>query len=307
MSGEKFNRAFLLKYEIPAKIAGTYETISMESPLTCEFQVTRANLARENTANFTIYNLNSSTRSKVVKDIWDVTTRFPVQFFAGYQPNINDILPMLFNGTSRRAYSYRQGSDFRTVIDCFDGLSSFSTPNISVPIAKGTSQTETIKKVAKALDGVKTVTVGNKFETYAKRAMAIIGNPMDILQELTKNNFYIDSGNAYALDTSEVIPGDIKIINADNGLIGTPRKSDTLVEVEMLFEPRIKPSQLIELESITEWQFNGTYKVTGVQHRGVISDAVSGDLRTKITMQKITNPTIIYDFSYNRFNPRGLA
>jgi len=122
-----------------------------------------------------------------------------------------------------------------------------------------------------------------------------MGNSMDALTQITQNQAYIDSGSLYALDNSEVLAGDIKLINADNGLLGTPKKQQTLVEVEMLFEPRIKPSQLIELQSSTDTRFNGTYKITGFTHRGVISGAIGGDCRTNITMQQVNFTSLVAD------------
>lgn len=298
MSDRKFNRSFILKAETPNN-----EFIEIKSPFTLEFSITRNNLAASNEATFTIYNLGSDTRAKLVKDVWDYnpSNMRAVQLFAGYAENIGDLIPRCFNGTIKRAYSQRQGSDFKTVIEAYDGFPSSATQMVSMTVAPGEMQAVTIAKIANSLKGVDKVTIGSKFTDFAKRATAILGNPMEALNTITKGNFYIDNASAYAIDKTEVIDGEIRLINADNGLIGTPKKADMSVEVEMLFEPRIKPSQLIELQSLTDDRFNGVYKVTGLIHRGIISGAIGGDCRTVLTMMYQKNTTVVFDQATNEY------
>jgi hypothetical protein len=274
--------------------------IEITSPLTVEFSITRHNLAKSNEATFTIYNLNKDTRAKLVKDAMDYNigdNRRAIQFFAGYAESKEDLLPRCFNGTIRRAYSYRQGSEFRTVIEAFDGLPSFNTQMVTANINPGETQAMAIAKIAKSLDGVDKVTIGTKFTDIAKRYMAILGSPQDVLSDLTKDSFYVDDGSVYALDKTEGIEGEIRLIDVDNGLLGTPKKANIVVEVEMLFESRIKPSQLIELKSETDEHFNGVYQVTGIIHRGTISGAIGGDCRTILTMMYQKDYKVVLDFS----------
>jgi hypothetical protein len=296
MSDRKFNRSFILRSE--TTVSNTF--IEILPPFTVEFSITRHNLAKSNEATFTIYNLNKDNRAKLVKDAMDYNlaeNRLAIQFFAGYAEKIGDLIPRCFNGTIRRAYSHRQGTEFRTVIEAFDGFPSFNTQMITANINPGETQAAAIAKIAKSLDGVEKVTIGTKFTDIAKRYTAILGSPQDVLADLTKDRFYIDDGSAYALDSTETIQGDIRLIDVDNGLLGTPKKANIVVEVEMLFEPRIKPSQLIELKSKTDEHFNGLYQVTGVIHRGTISGAIGGDCRTILTMMLQKNYKVILDLA----------
>jgi hypothetical protein len=52
----------------------------------------------------------------------------------------------------------------------------------------------------------------------------------------------------------------------------------------MIFEPRFLIGQALALESFTEKNFNGVYKVIGVKHKGVISDSVCGNAITSVTL-----------------------
>jgi hypothetical protein len=70
---------------------------------------------------------------------------------------------------------------------------------------------------------------------------------------------------------------------------------ETFIELDMLFEPRIKPSQLLELDSLTEKRFNGYYKVVGITHKGTISGATSGSCTTTLQMITIKEANVIMD------------
>jgi hypothetical protein len=283
----KFNRQYVLKIE-----TGPNEYVeinSKDSPLTLEFTIVRNNLAAANTATLVVHNLSPSNRAKIVKDICDINfeTQRAVQLFAGYNDGETAILPLVFNGIIRRAYSERNMVDFVTQIEASDSQAAMVTGNVSVTLPPGLKTSDLIEKLVKLLPGVESSTIGKKFIEGTKRATPVVGNPMQILNQLTNNGLYFENQNAYALDQFEVILGDVRLINYDNGLLGTPRKMETLVDIEMLFEPRIKPSQLIQLYSDTAERFDGLYKVTAITHRGVISGAVGGDCRTNLSLQQL--------------------
>lgn len=307
MSGNKINRAFLMKIET---IDGSI--VQIDSPLTVEFSVIRNNLAKANTANFTIYNLNSNTRSKIVKDVVNTKLILAMEFYAGYEENVGDILPLCFKGNVLKSYSFRAGSDFKTIIEAFDGLPTSSVKDISLSFPKGTNVETQIKAIAqeitkegKSIDaatkGKTTIGYEAKFKKIATKAVSILGNPIEQLQQLTDDAFSIDSGNIYVLGQNEVVLGDFKKISYQNGLIGTPKKSEAYVEIDMVFEPRVKPSQLLELESLSGDRFNGFYKVTGITHRGTISGSSGGDLITSLILQHQPNFVTVYDNATQAF------
>lgn len=304
MSNRKFNRAFILKAE--TKTLDEY--IEIRSPYTVEFSITRNNLSKSNEATFTIYNLGSVSRAKLVKDSQDYnleSNRRAIQFFAGYAESENELLPRCFNGTIRRAYSVRQGSDYRTIIEAYDGMPSFSTQMISSNINAGETASNAIKKLANGLDGVDKVTVGSTFADKAKRYIAILGSPQDVFNEMSNGKAYVDDGSLYALGDGEVVDSEIRLINYENGLLGTPKRADLTVEIEMIFESRIRPMQLIELQSLTENRFSGVYQVTGIVHRGIISGSVGGDCRTILTMMQQKGATVVIDKATGEYRITG--
>ena len=277
----KFGRIFTLKIE-----AMDGFNVEIATPVTLEFAVTRNNLASANTANFVVYNLNETYRNRIFKDQYDVSTYRAVQLFAGYNDGITKTLPMVFNGNVRSCQSYRQGPNFKTEIDCYDGGFSLSNGFISQSMPAGTPQVGVIKILMDSLPQVQGKVIGTSFLDQAKRGLVLFGNPAELLKQYTNNGFYIDSQVAYALDKTEVIKGEgLTEISSNTGLLETPRRGEGMIEVQMIFEPRIKISQAITLLSETAKNYNGLYKVVGISHRGVISDAVGGECRTTVTLQ----------------------
>lgn len=301
MTDKKLGRSFLIRIQKKESLL-LDQYVEIGWPFTCEFNISKNNLASANTATFTLYNLSEETRSSIVKDAWDISDIRGIVFYAGYA-NPGDLIPRIFKGTIKKAYSTRHGSDFKTIIEAFDGVISKDVPSISFTFPKGTLKPIALEQIFRELnknsDGK--LTAGQKALGVFKRAYSMIGDPMTILQQLTDGKFYIDDGNAYVLDDSEIVPGTISKISAANGLLGTPKRMETIVEVDMIFEPRIKTSQIIEIESQSAKYFNGYYKITGFTHRGVISGSVSGDAVTTITAQIFKDTIIVYDSATNEY------
>jgi hypothetical protein len=99
------------------------------------------------------------------------------------------------------------------------------------------------------------------------------------------NTAYIDNEKANVVPQGTYVtpPGGIPLITSDTGLLGTPRKLGALVEVDMIFEPRIAVNQYVELQS-EETYFSGQYAVLGINHHGTISGALCGDAITTLSL-----------------------
>ena len=52
----------------------------------------------------------------------------------------------------------------------------------------------------------------------------------------------------------------------------------------MTFEPRFILGQFVEIKSVITPQYNGAYKIVGINHQGVISPAEPGDLITTLQL-----------------------
>ena len=96
-----------------------------------------------------------------------------------------------------------------------------------------------------------------------------------ILQK-SGGNATIDGGQVKAVNPDEAVVGSaVPLISASTGLIGVPRRSGAMVELDMVFEPRLNLLQTVDLQSRFNRQFNGVHKIVAFEHRGAISTSHS--------------------------------
>lgn len=267
------------KYTLAIEVAGGQKT-EVTLPLTLDFEVRRNSQSSANTANFRIYNLHERTRNLIYFDRYNISEFRAIQLRAGYQT----FTPLIFNGTVRQAYSYREGVNMITDIECYDGGFQMVNGFTSQTIGIGTAATEVIRSLASTLPGLTSQPIVGAFNTINKRGEVLFGNTWELISQKTGGLANIDNGQVKALQNNEVITGEIVEINSDSGLLGSPKRSDALLEFDMLFEPRLTIGQVVDLKSSTNRIFNGRYKVMGVIHRGTISDAVAGNATTTVSL-----------------------
>lgn len=269
---EKFGRNYSLLVETT-----TGETITITLPFTVEFNIVRNTFSSANSASIRILNLSEKNRNKIRKDVSDYGDIRSLQFNAGYGVN----LPIAFAGDITQAWSVREGVNFITQIECFDGGSAFATGQTNEQFPAGTPQATVIKTLAQSLPGVSLGAIG-KYEGVLGRGNSYNGPTLSILRELTGGGVFIDNGQVNCLGNNECLVGEIEVISPASGLLGTPVREAQILHFEMLFEPRIIVGQKVRLQSSTDVSFNGDYKVVSVEHHGVISEAVCGDAVTTV-------------------------
>jgi hypothetical protein len=273
----KFFRNYKLSVE-----TGTGEILDITPPLTLQFSVERNLLAQANTARISVLNLNEQSRSKVYKDKFTTLQYKGVELRAGYGEDLN-ILPLIFKGNIKQAYSERQGTEYKTEIEAYDGGFAFINSYTEKSFAAGTPINQVLDSLMKDLPKVNKGAIGD-FGDKLPRGNAYSGNTAQLLDTISGGNFFIDNEKACCLKDEECIEGNIRVISSESGLLGSPRRSETLLVVRVIFEPRILIGQLITLESKTERQFNGDYKVIGFSHRGIFSNAQGGSAETEISL-----------------------
>jgi hypothetical protein len=278
----KFNRNYILQV---GTMASGDELIQIEPPFTLEFDVTRTYASSQNNFSFRIYNLAVQTRNKLRKDVLGfqaVDGEFrPITLSCGYDKNLSEIA----KGNVTRCWSVREGKNWITTIEGFDAGFAFANGTTSVAYQKKTPIKTIIADLMASLKpyGVTVGSIGN-YEGEISRGNSYSGNTLDILRLLTGGGISIDNGTAHALKDNECIDDGIIVINSDSGLLGTPQREQTIVNISILFEPKIKINQLVRIDSATDTTFNDVYRVTGVHHRGTISEAICGDAITELTL-----------------------
>ncbi len=269
---DKFGRNYELKIQT---VSGNLLTVTL--PFSIEFDITRNTLTSANVCQIRIYNLSPFNRNQIRFNVSDYGRFRAVELRAGYGTN----LAKIFAGNISQAWSVREGVNFITQIECYDGGFAFNNGVTNMQFPAGVEQKQVIRTLAGSLPEVEVGSFGSYPGTLS-RGNTYSGNTTEILSQLTGGGFFIDNGVANALGTNEYIPdfGGTIVINSKSGLLGTPVLEQTIVRFDMLFEPGLNAGARVLLQSITENNFNGEYKITSVKHRGMISEAVAGSVIT---------------------------
>ncbi len=269
---DKYNRKYVLYIE-----KKDLTTLKVTLPFTVEFDIHRNSLSSANTCSIRIFNLNPNNRTQIRKDQFDWGDLRKITFMAGY----GEKLSLAFEGNINQAWSVREGNVMVTQIESYDGGYAYVNAVTNQTFTSGTPQRSIIDSLASSMPGVTRGAIG-QYDGQISRANAMSGPTTNLLKDLTNDGFFIDNSKVHCLRDDECLSGDIPLINAKSGLLGTPIKEQTYINFDVLFEPSLKVGQLIRLESETADNFNGTHKVLSIKHRGTISEAVSGQAITSV-------------------------
>lgn len=281
---EKWTRNYFLTVQVDEN-AKDYVDITM--PLTLSFNIKRSVNSSCNTGSFTILNLAEDTRRKVFLDNYKTMYYKGIELRAGYGLE-KETLPLIFKGNIQSAFSKRNGVDYETTVEALDGGFAYVNAYSERQFAAGTTDKQALKALAADLPHIQVGKIGN-FNLTAPRGNSVSGNTMEYISNISEKNYFIDLERLNCLLENEGFEGNIKVINSDVGLLGSPLRQEAFLTFEMIFEPRLQIGQLVDLQSQTETIYNGTYKVIGIEHSGVISDAQSGQCKTKVSLNYISD------------------
>lgn len=252
--------------------------ITIELPFTLQYNVTRNTLASANQASFTIFNLGEATRNKIYKDRFSVTEYWRVRLWAGYGNRLHEV----FTGNALEAYSYKSGTDWMTVLECFDGMDAIQNGFTSATIQSGTENSEIFSRLISDMPNTVKGLFGTLGEGSASRGKSLIGQSSELLSIETDGQYFIDRETVNVLTDEEVISGDVVVLDSEQ-LLSTPRRRESFLDVETLFEPAVQVGQIYEINSL-ESRFNGKYAIKGFNHTGIISASVDGATRTSLSL-----------------------
>lgn len=281
----KFGRVYSLSVEL-----ANGQKTTIELPFTVEFEVRRETLASSQTATIKVYNLGERLRNLIYKDKFNVTEFRAVQLRAGYE---NFKAPLIFNGTILQAYSERQGVNFITTLECYDGAFAMSNSYSSQTFGAGATREQVLRGLNSDLKGISGQPIIGNFPGRLARGSVYLGNTWNYIVQLSDGYASIDNGQLKILRPNEAIQSEIPLITSESGLLGSPRRADTMIEFEMLFEPRFSLGQVVGLQSEANSIFNGSYKVMGFVHTGVISPSVGGECKTQVSLWTGTSPIVV--------------
>ena len=191
-------------------------------------------------------------------------------------------------GNITQAWSVREGSNFITTIESFDGGYAYNNAQTNTSFPKGTTYDTVITTLADSLPQTTLGTIGDTYTNSLGRGNAISGRTMDLLNTYTGGGTFIDLGAVNCLAENECLSGGLPVIDDSSGLLGTPVLELTKLTFDMIFEPHLLVGQLINLNSAegaaNAGNFNGNYKIVTIKHRGAISGAICGEVITSVEL-----------------------
>lgn len=230
--GIKFDR----QYELNVQTQDG-STLTVELPFTLEFDITRNTLTSANVCQLRLYNLAPVNRNQIRFNSSDYGQFRAVELKAGYGDN----LATIFTGNISQAWSVREGVNFISQIECYDGGFAFNNGRVNTSFPRGTPQATVIRQMAATgLPNTKVGAIGT-YPGILSRGNTYSGQTMGVLGELSGGGAFIDQGKFNALGSNEYIASaaPVLIIDADSGLLGTPILEQTIVRFDMLFEPSL--------------------------------------------------------------------
>lgn len=285
----KFGRTYTLT--IQTRDGGT---IVLTNPLTLEFSITRAFLASVNTGIFRVYNLGLQTRNTIYKDPFSVLdpTKFRrISLKAGYGSS----QALIFDGNIQTGMSYRaEGStNFITELIGYDGGNAVANSQTTASYSSGTGKDQVIGDIVNNLVGTGGVSIGRVDPLFPgqpyPRGRSLSDKSWKLLQLETGNRAFIDNGKIYVLADGAFTSDDVLVVSANTGLLGSPKRQDAFISVDILFEPQVRIGQRVELISLDNTIYSGTWQVRGISHIGTISDAVCGTAKTTLQLYNAFN------------------
>jgi hypothetical protein len=269
----KLGRTYRLDIFTPAG-----KQITIEPPFSIHFNITRNTLASANKAGITLYNLGAATRNQIFKDRFSISEYWRVRLWAGYGGRLHEI----FTGNIYEAMSYKEGTEWITTIDAFDGMDAIQNGFTATTVEAETDNRDVISRIINDMPNVLAGVLGTPAQGSSPRGQSLIGQSSELLSEQTGGQYFIDKEIVNILSDNEVLPGAVVLLDPSI-LLSTPRRREAFLDVPLLFEGAVQVGQVFEIQSL-EPRYNGQYKTMGFTHDVMISEAQSGAARTDLQL-----------------------
>jgi hypothetical protein len=277
---------FVVKDTVTGQVTASKSTnkeVVIEPPFTIQFNVQRGANANPNGMSVTIFNLSEDTRNKLRFDRYEnsnLGNYRQIVLEAGYGDEMN----IVFRGNIFQAYSGRQGTNILTYIEAIDGGYDIAYTRIQETIAGGISLKELTSKIISYFPNIGIEPLLGGIEGVIKRGIVLSGNAYDLLRTYAPN-VNVDKEKVCIVQPNEAIETQqVKVITSDSGMLETPKRNDGILSVTTLLEPQINLNELVEIKSDILTEYNGLYKVMGLTHSGIISEATGGGCTTALTL-----------------------
>lgn len=227
------------------------------SKLRISFDIMKTSGKEPNTAKIEVYNLSPEKQNQIIEEWQDV------QLMAGYE----GFERMIFQGQIRSAIPRVDSVDRILTIECGDGDRQVFRGFVNKTLEKGCTASDVISECKSAMFDIGTAHADELKATYS-RGKVLSGRASDIMTEQCNANdaqWSIQDGEMIILQSGNVIPNAVWLINDSTGMLGSPEPTTAGVKVKSLLNPAYLIGGLAKIESAV---FSGGIRIETMTHRG---------------------------------------
>lgn len=277
------NLQWLRKIQV---VVGSGGSGMLVEDLRISFEITKTVDSTPNVAQVKIYNLSPDHEALVRKQYTDILIN------AGYQGSMR----LLFRGTIKHAFHYRDAANLVTQIEAADGEKDYRQATLNLTLAAGTTPSDLIAKAAASMKSTALGFVGVT-GTPRVRGRVYSGMTRDILSRAARSAdalWSIQDGALQIVPASAALPNQAVVVNAATGMLKAPEINDKGIRVTCLLNPQIGVNGVLKLNNndimvkrrrmrqaskntrkapadptkTVELNADGLYKVIRLDHRG---------------------------------------
>jgi len=193
-----------------------------------------------NTALVKIYNLSPDHENQIRKEFDEVLVN------AGYE----GAAVLMFRGTIRHVFRYREGNDRITEIDAADGEKDFRNAIVNFTLAAGSSTQQLLDQVVGKMVSKKGfVALKDKRRV---RGRVVSGMARDVLDQIADDSdaaWSIQDGVLEIVPVDSTLPTEAIVLASDTGLLGAPEINDKGIKATCLLNPRIRVGGKVWLDN----------------------------------------------------------
>lgn len=236
------------------------QAVTIAPPFRVSFTVDKSIDVGLNKAKIRIWGLKQSTRLKLIKDEWS-QDYFPIELMIGYGGK----LEVLFRGSVRQGDFNREGADFISTLDCFDG--GVDTVN-GFTNTVATTRKGVVEAALADMPNTKEGAITKEGDLI--RPVVLIGNSANLIQQQLDDDehFFIDNEQLFVINKNEVRSNYAPLVSAKTGLMNTPVVSKGKINFDTMINPTLKLAGLCKVESKYNPEINGVYRIEQMSYTG---------------------------------------
>jgi hypothetical protein len=209
------------------------------------FRIIKTVVPQPNSATIKIYNL-SETNESYIKAITQ-SEYADIILNAGYV----NAMRVLFKGSIKNAYRYRDKTDLVTEIACGDGDADYRNAVMNVTLAAGTTDRDIVAAAVKSFTATTlgSVVIADKQRT---RGHAIYGPTRHVLSTLARVHgalWSIQDGAVQMVSATGVLPNQAIVLNSATGLLGVPELTSKGIILTALLNPQFAINGVVKLNN----------------------------------------------------------